>query len=131
MTTALPTMPVSIEQLAIAIHQMSLADRNRLLELAPELREATPPLPRTLQEARASVEYTRAAVQAASGNERLSPETPFVDNLTLGQYFELPDDRRAQLWDRRTSMTLIVRSAAEGRHHHSAPPDECTEIARG
>ncbi len=99
MITAMPTIPISIEQLAIAIHQMSLADRKRLLELAPELREAATPQPRTLQEARASVEYTRAAVGAALGNERLSPDTPFINELTLGQYFDLPDDRRAQIWD--------------------------------
>jgi hypothetical protein len=99
MTTSMPTMPVSIEQLAIAIRQMSLADRKRLLELAPELRETATSQPRTLQEARASVEYTRAAVRAALGNEQLSAETPFAANLSLGQYLDLPDDRRAQLWD--------------------------------
>jgi predicted RNase H-like HicB family nuclease len=63
MTASMPTLPVSVEQLAIAIHHMSLADRMRLLELAPELREAATNLPRTLKEATASVEYTRAAVQ--------------------------------------------------------------------
>ena len=59
---------------------------------------------RTLQEARASVEYTRAAVQAALGSERLPPDTPFVDDLTLGQYLDLPDDRRARLWDKSNSF---------------------------
>jgi predicted RNase H-like HicB family nuclease len=59
----MPTLPVSVEQLASAIRQMSPADRNRLLELAPELREAAMALPQTLKEATASVEYTRAAVQ--------------------------------------------------------------------
>jgi hypothetical protein len=100
MTTAMPTMPVSIEQLAIAIRQISSADRRRLFELAPELREVAAALPRTLQEARVSVEHTQAAVQAALGNERLLSDMPFVDALTLGQYLNLLDDRRAQLWDK-------------------------------
>jgi predicted RNase H-like HicB family nuclease len=59
----MPTLPVSVEQLAIAIHQMSSADRKRLLDLVPELREAVTNLPRTLKEASAAVEYARAAVQ--------------------------------------------------------------------
>ena len=63
MTTSLPILPVSVEQLAIAIQHMSLADRKRLLELAPELREAATALPRRLKEAQATVEYTQAAVQ--------------------------------------------------------------------
>ncbi|MBI5563668.1 MAG: AbrB/MazE/SpoVT family DNA-binding domain-containing protein [Chloroflexi bacterium] len=113
MTTAMPIMPVSIEQLAIAIRQMSLADRKRLLDLAPELRETATSQPRTLQEARASAEYTQAVVQTVLGNERLSADTPFINGFTLGQYLDLPDERRARMWDRRTSMTLIVRSAAE------------------
>jgi hypothetical protein len=106
MTTAMPAMPVSIEQLAIAIRQISSADRRRLFELAPELREAAAALPRTPQEARASVEATRAAVRAALGNKRLSPDTPFVDALTLGQYLNLPDDHRAHLWDKWASLDL-------------------------
>jgi hypothetical protein len=106
MTTAMPTLPISIEQLAIAIRQINSADRRRLLELAPELREAAAALPRTLQEARASIEYTRVAARAAWGNERLSPDTPFLGALTLGQYLNLPDDRRAQLWDTWASLNL-------------------------
>jgi predicted RNase H-like HicB family nuclease len=38
-----------------------------LLELAPELREATATQPQTLKEAAASVEYTRAANREAGG----------------------------------------------------------------
>jgi hypothetical protein len=100
MTTSLPILPVSVEQLAIAIQHMSLADRKRLLELAPELREAATALPRTLKEAQATVEYTQAAVQTMLGGERLSPDTPFFDNLTLGQYLDLADDDRTRLWDK-------------------------------
>lgn len=102
MSTTLPTLPVSVEQLAIAIRQMSLADRKHLLELVPELREAAV-WPRTLIEARASVEYTQAAVQSVLGVEMLSPDTPFFDNLTLGQYLDLPDGDRARLWDKWTT----------------------------
>ncbi len=89
---------------------MSLADRQRLLELAPELCEAAVIPSRTLKEARASVEYTQAAVQTTLGGERLSPDTLFFDNVTLGQYIDLPDDRRAQLWDTWASPDLADSS---------------------
>ncbi len=106
MSTSMLILPVSIEQLAIAIRQMSLADRQRLFELAPELREAAAHLPRTLNEARASVEYTRVAVLSALSEQRLPPETPFLNNLTLEQYLSLPDDERARLWDKWANINL-------------------------
>lgn len=115
MTTAMPTMPVSLEQLAVVIRQISSAERRRLIELAPELREAAAALPRTLQEARASVEYTRAAVQAALSNERLPSDTPFVGDLTLGQYLDLPDDRRALLWDKWAGLNLADSEEQDAR----------------
>ena len=93
-------LPVSLEQLASAIRQMSPGDRQRLLELVPELREAATRLPpRTLDEMQASAERVRAEVIQALTGQSLSPDEPFVDDLTLGQYLDLPDDERARLWN--------------------------------
>jgi len=99
-------LPVSVEQVALTIRQMSPTDRQRLFELAPELREAAANLPRTLNEARASVEYARAAALSALGDQRLPPDTPFLNNLTLDQYLSLPDDDRAHLWDEWAPINL-------------------------
>jgi len=66
----------------------------------PELRKAATPLPpRSLEEARASVEQIRQEVVQALGGQLLSPDEPFVDDLTLGQYLDLPDEERARLWN--------------------------------
>jgi len=93
-------LPVSLEQLAAAIRQMSATDRQRLLELVPELREVPPPLPpRSLDEARAVVEQVRQEVVQALAGQLLSPDEPFVDDLTLGQYLDLLDEERARLWN--------------------------------
>jgi len=93
-------LPVSLEQLAAVIRQMSPTDRQRLLELVPELREDPPPLPpRSLDEARAVVEQVRQEVVQALAGQLLSPDEPFVDDLTLGQYLDLPDEDRARLWN--------------------------------
>jgi hypothetical protein len=75
------------------------------MELVPELRqETTEALPRTLEQARASVELLRAEVQQALPGTNLSPDEPFLENLTLGQYLDLPDDKRAQFWDERAGV---------------------------
>jgi hypothetical protein len=93
-------LPVSLEQLAAAIRQMSPTDRQRLLDLVPELREGVTPLPpRSPDEARASVEQIRQEVAQALAGQLLSPDEPFVDDLTLGQYLDLPDEERARLWN--------------------------------
>ncbi len=103
MSNSMLALPVSVEQVAITIRQMSPAERQRLFELAPELREAAYNMPRALDEARASAEQLRIDVLQALGNQPLPPDTPFLDDLTLDQYLNLPDDDRAQLWDNRTT----------------------------
>jgi len=92
-------LPVSLEQLAVVIRHMSPQDRQRLLTLVPELREAAIQGPsRTRDEARASAEQIRAEVAEALAGQVLSPDEPFMDDLTLGQYLDLPDAERDRLW---------------------------------
>jgi len=100
MSQAVFALPVSIEQLAAAIRQMSPADRQRLFTLVPELRqEATQLPPQNLDEVQAAVEPVRTEVLQALGGQPLSSDEPFLGELTLGQYFDLPDEERAHLWD--------------------------------
>ena len=42
----------------------------------------------------------------ALGGELLSPEEPFLDDLTLGQYLELSDETRRRLWDEWADVDL-------------------------
>jgi hypothetical protein len=44
-------------------------------------------------------------MQALSG-QLLSPAEPFLGDLTLGQYMELPDEDRARLWDEWAEIDL-------------------------
>lgn len=100
MTNSVIALPVSVEQMAVAIRQMKLTDRKRLIELVPELmQEITPTSPRTLEQAHASVEQLRVEVRQAFAGANPSPDEPFFGGLTVGQYFDLPDNQRAQLWD--------------------------------
>ena len=99
MSQSILALPVSVEQLAAVIRRMSPAERQRLLALVPELRQDATQLPaRLLDEARASVEEVRAEVAQVVAGQLLSPDEPFVGDLTLGQYLDLPDEERARLW---------------------------------
>jgi hypothetical protein len=100
MSTSVFALPISIEQLATVIRHMTPADRLRLLDLVPELRqEATQVSPRTLDETRAAIERVREKVTQALAGQLLAPDEPFVGELTLGQYLNLPDEARARLWE--------------------------------
>jgi hypothetical protein len=93
-------LPVSVEQVAVVIKQMGWAERQRLLKLVPELQATIIQAPsRTPDEIHAAVERVRAEVMQALGGQPLSPTEPFLGDLTLGQYMELPDEDRARLWD--------------------------------
>ena len=107
MARSVLALPISIEQLAAAIRQMNPADRQRLLALAPELRQDALQLPpHTPDRAQAAVEPLRADVLQAIQGQRLSPDEPFLEGLTLGAYLALPDAERARLWAAWTEVDL-------------------------
>ena len=106
-TSSIFALPVSVEQVAAVIKQMGAADRQRLLTLVPELQRTAKEEPvRTVEEARAAVEQVRTEVLQALGDKPLSPEEPFLDDLTLGAYLELSDDDRARRWEEWAEVDL-------------------------
>lgn len=103
MQSAMVPMPVTIEQVAVVVRNMSRKDRQRLLELVPELRETlNTPLPVQVTKDSAPVEQLRQEILAALDGQLLAPNEPLLDNLTVGEYLDLPDAERAHLWDRWT-----------------------------
>jgi hypothetical protein len=100
MQSAIVSMPVTIEQVAVVVRNMPRQDRQRLLQLVLELRDA-PTLVPTAQAAQdeTPVEQLRREVLAALDGQSLAPDDPFLDNLTVGDYLDLPDAERAHLWD--------------------------------
>ena len=100
-------LPISIEQLAAVIRQMNAADRQRLLALAPELRQDALQLPpHTSDQERAAVERLRTEVLQTLQGQRLSPDELFLEGLTLGAYLALSDAERARLWAAWTELDL-------------------------
>ena len=106
-------LPVSLEQIAALIRQMSPEDRRALIKLAPELREAAMQTKRTIEDARESVAQLRQEVLQALGGQPLSPDTPFLDGMTLGEYQKLPDAEKARLWDKWGEIDLEALDEVE------------------
>ncbi len=114
MTQTVFALPVSVEQVAAVIKQMPPTDRRRLLELVLKLYEVPPPsAPRTLAEASASAELTRAEVKQALAGQPVVATDPFVGNLTLEQYLNLPDEERTRLWELPAGATLMEAEERE------------------
>mgnify|MGYP003382791368 CR=1 FL=1 len=100
MNSAIVPMPVTIEQVAAVVRNMSRKERQRLLELVPELRETpTKPTSRALLKDKSVIDQLRQEMAATLDGRLLAPGDPFLDNLTLGDYLDLPDAERARLWD--------------------------------
>jgi hypothetical protein len=107
MSRAVWPMPVSVEQIAVVVQRMSPEERRRLVELVPELRQATIQAPsRTPGEIHAAVERVRVEVMQTLSGQLLSPAELFLGDLTLGQYMDLPDEDRARLWDEWAEIDL-------------------------
>lgn len=104
MQSAMVPMPVTIEQVAVVVRNMSRKDRQRLLELVPDLWE-TPTTLLSAQSAKdqTSVEPLRLEILVALDGQLLAPDEPFLDDLTVSDYLNLPDAKRAHLWDRWTA----------------------------
>ena len=100
---------------------MSRRERQRLLELVPELWETpTRPSSRALPKGQSDVDQLRQEITAALDGRLLSPDEPFLDNLTLGDYLDLPDTDRARLWENWTAEEAV--SWEEVDVHNGALP---------
>lgn len=114
MTTSALSLPVSIEQIATAVKQMSKAEQQQLLNLVPELRQLTtvPPV-RTMAQMKASVQQLQAEIFAAINQQPLAPTSPFLGELTLEQFLDLPEAEKARLWEEWAEEELMELTEQE------------------
>ena len=93
-------LPVSLEQIGSVIRRMSFEEQRRLLDLTPDLRAAALQIShRTEGQAREAVLRLQQEIQAELRGELLSPEEPFLGNMTLGEYLALPEEEKHILWE--------------------------------
>ena len=101
-------LPVSVEQIAAAIKQMDQEGQRRLLDLVPDLRRiAIQSFSRTREQAQVTVARLQKEVLAALDDQPLSPDEPFLNGLTLGQYHALSEKERTRLWEEWTTIDLM------------------------
>jgi hypothetical protein len=114
MTTSVFALPVSIEQIAATIRQMNRQEQQRLLDLAPELRAlASRPTARTKQQIQESVRRLQTEVLVFVNQRPLTPDLPFLGNLTLAQYHALSDAEKTRLWDEWAVSDLLTLNEQE------------------
>jgi hypothetical protein len=93
-------LPVSLEQISLVIRKMSREEQRRLLDLAPDLREAALQVPNRMEsQAREAALRLQEEIRADLYGELLSPEEPFLGNMTLGEYLTLPEEEKYALWE--------------------------------
>ena len=92
---------------------MSPAERQRLFELVPELQPEQLTIQRTKTEALASLVEVDAKLSQILSHQPLSSDEPFIGNLTLGQYLDLPDDERERLWDELSNHDTWIDDSQE------------------
>lgn len=108
MAQSLLTLPVSVEQIAVAIRQMSKEEQRRLLRLVPDLTKiAQEPSAQPVAETEDPLAELRAQVLAALDNRPLSPDEPFLGGLTIAQYDALAEQEKDELWDRLAGIDLM------------------------
>ena len=97
MANTIISIPITVEQLAFAVQHLSLPEQRRLVELVPTLRRAvTSPL-RTQEQAQLSVAALRQEMQALP-SLTITDETPFIGELSWGDYQALDEEQRNNLW---------------------------------
>lgn len=112
-------LPVSLEQIAALIKRMSKEDRQQLLKLVPELRSEAMQQRRTLDDSHKTVKQLQREVEQTLGGQFLSPDEPFLGNLTLQQYLNLPESERAKLWNKWAEINLEELKELEVQYANS------------
>jgi len=101
-------LPVSVEQIAVVIKQMGKVDQQKILDLVPNLRKiAYETSSRTVRQAQANVSLLQRKVQDTLKKQPLSPDEPFVGELTIGKYHALSEEEKNKLWDEWADIDLM------------------------
>ena len=106
MRTNVFTLPVSLEQVAALIKRMHPQDRQQLLALVPELVTDAIMQKKMMDDANQTVEEFRQELLEELGGQPLSPDEPFLDGFTLGQYLELSEVERTKLWNQWSTVAI-------------------------
>lgn len=88
-----------VENIALQIHNFTRQQKIRLLQLVPELRtiptEETDIPPEQLE----LIAYFQKQVDALPENRPMPDDAIFMRDVTVGEFFALPEREQAHLWE--------------------------------
>ncbi|NOX63372.1 MAG: hypothetical protein GXP42_15720 [Chloroflexi bacterium] len=96
MNATVVSLPITLEQIAEAVRRLSPKDRQRLFEMVFEAEKTEPAT--SILDVDDAVKAVQDRLKESLDKWPLSPEEPFVDGLSLGEYLDLPDEERERLW---------------------------------
>jgi hypothetical protein len=90
---------VAVEQVARLIRHFDRQEKARLLQLVPELRSIRPEETDILAEQDTLLAYFERKREALRECSPLRGDDPFLGGLTVAEFFALPEEEQARLWD--------------------------------
>jgi hypothetical protein len=92
-------LPVPVEQVARLIRRFDRRQKARLLQLVPELQTIRPEEadPQATQEA--LLAYFDRKLETLPERRPMQDTDPFLSGLTVAEFFALPEEKQARLWD--------------------------------
>ncbi len=88
------SIPVRVRQIAKLIRQMDAEERRWLVQLVPELQTT-----RITAEQSELYAYFEPRLQRLADAHPMSDADPFIGGLSVSQFFALPEDDQARLWE--------------------------------
>jgi len=92
-------LSVPVEQVARLIRRFDRRQKARLLQLVPELRDIRPEEAAILPGQEALLAYFGRKLEALPERRPMQDNDPFLGELTVAEFFALPEEEQARLWN--------------------------------
>jgi hypothetical protein len=92
-------LPIPVEQVARLVHRFDRRQKAHLLRLVPELLTIRPEEADLPNEQEELLAYFDRKFDALPERRPLRDDDPFVGGLTVAEFFDLPDEEQADVWN--------------------------------
>lgn len=89
-----------VEQVAKQIEQFTRQQKARLLQLVPDLQTIRPDEAQVSPQQLELMAYFQKKLDALPERRPRKDDAIFIDDITTGEFFTLPESERAQLWEK-------------------------------
>lgn len=113
---------VPIEQLARLIRSLDRQQKARLLQLVPELRSIRPEEADISPQQKELIAYFERKREKLPERRPMRDDDPFVGGLTVAEFFALPEEEQARIWNEAHAEAERQLSSHEQSVHPDALP---------